>query len=137
MRAAAQVQNRDGVFRDVDSGEKIGSTDRKSARLGLAWEPSEATNAWLSLHYGKSDPKRVPRKATGRFLADNVTPCPVNNDGASQFDGTSACFARNKSGALFNPSLPMLAQGARRGQQHRAGRDSRAPCCASSTTSAR
>ena len=32
---------------------------------------------WLSLHYGKSDPERVPRKATGRFLADNGTTCPT------------------------------------------------------------
>lgn len=105
IRAAAQIQNRDGVFTDVESGDKIGSTDRQSARLGLAWAPSESTNAWLSLHYGKSDPERVPRKATGRFLADNVTPCPNNNSGAPQFDGASACFARNKTGVLYNPSL--------------------------------
>jgi len=59
----------------------------------------------LSIHYGKSDPERVPRKATGRFLADNVTICPINSTGAPQFDGGSNCFARNKSGALYNPSL--------------------------------
>jgi len=106
VRAAAQIQNRDGVFRDVDSGDKIGSTERQSARVGLTWKPSDATEAWLSVHYGKSDPERVPRKATGRFLADNVTLCPVNNDGAPQFDGTTDCFARNKAGVLFNPSLP-------------------------------
>ncbi len=105
VRAAAQIQNRDGVFTDVESGDKIGSTDKQSARLGLAWAPSESTNAWLSLHYGKSEPERVPRKATGRFLADNVTPCPNNNSGAPQFDGASACFARNKTGVLYNPSL--------------------------------
>ena len=105
MRLAAQSQNRDGVFKDVDSGQKIGSTDKQSARLGLAWVPSESTSAWLSLHYGKSDPERVPRKATGRFLADNATTCPDNDDGASQFDGASACFARNKTGVPYNPSL--------------------------------
>lgn len=105
MRAAAQIQSRDGVFTDVDSGQKIGSTDRKSARLGLDWKPSDDTSAWLSLHYGKSDPERVPRKATGRFLANGTSPCPVNNDGAPQFDGTSDCFARNKAGVLYNPSL--------------------------------
>jgi len=105
MRAAVQVQNRDGVFTDVDSGDKIGSIDRKSARLGFGWTPSEDTNAWLSLHYGKSDPERVPRKATGRFMADNVTPCPNNNSGAPQFDGASDCFARNKTGVPYNPSL--------------------------------
>ena len=105
IRAAAQIQNRDGVFTDVESGDKIGSTERQSARLGLAWAPSESTNAWLSLHYGKSDPERIPRKATGRFLADNVTTCPNNNSGAPQFDGASACFARNKTGVLYNPSL--------------------------------
>ncbi len=105
LRLAAQSQNRDGVFTDVESGDKIGSTDRQSARLGLAWVPSENTNAWLSLHYGKSDPERVPRKATGRFLADNATTCPNNDDGPSQFDGTSACFARNKTGVPYNPSL--------------------------------
>jgi iron complex outermembrane receptor protein len=105
MRLAAQSQNRDGVFTDVESGDKIGSTSKQSARLGLAWEPSESTNAWLSLHYGKSDPERVPRKATGRFLADNATTCPNNDDGASQFDGASACFARNKTGVPYNPSL--------------------------------
>jgi len=106
VRLAAQIQNRDGVFTDVESGEKIGSTDRKSARLGLAWVPSEDTSAWLSLHYGKSDPERVPRKATGRFLADNTTICPLNDDGQSQFDGVTDCFARNKTNTLFNPSLP-------------------------------
>jgi iron complex outermembrane receptor protein len=105
MRLAAQSQNRDGVFTDVESGDKIGSTSKQSARLGLAWEPSESTNAWLSLHYGKSDPERVPRKATGRFLADNATTCPNHDDGASQFDGASACFARNKTGVPYNPSL--------------------------------
>jgi iron complex outermembrane receptor protein len=105
IRAAAQVQSRDGVFTDVESGDEIGSTDKQSARLGLAWAPSESTNAWLSMHYGKSDPERVPRKATGRFLADNVTPCPNNTSGAPQFDGASACFARNKTGVLYNPSL--------------------------------
>jgi len=105
LRAAVQLQNRDGVFTDVESREKIGSTDRKSARLGLAWTPSDDTEAWLSIHYGKSDPERVPRKATGRFLADNVTICPINSTGAPQFDGGSNCFARNKSGALYNPSL--------------------------------
>jgi len=105
MRAAVQIQNRDGVFTDVDSGDKIGSTDRKSARLGFGWTPSEDTNAWLSLHYGKSDPERVPRKATGRFLADNVTLCPNNTTGAPQFDGASDCFARNKTGVPYNPSL--------------------------------
>jgi len=105
VRLAAQIQNRDGVFTDVESGEKIGSTDRQSARLGLAWTPSENTEAWLSVHYGKSDPERVPRKATGRFLADNVTPCPNNTTGAPQFDGASDCYARNKTGVLFNPSL--------------------------------
>src|SRR4051812_12980155 len=105
MRLAAQSQNRDGVFTDVESGDKIGSTDRQSARLGLAWVPTEDTNAWLSLHYGKSDPERVPRKATGRFLADNATTCPNNDDGPSQFDGSSACFARNKTGVPYNPSL--------------------------------
>src|SRR4051812_34560511 len=56
IRVAAQSQNRDGVFTDVESGDKIGSTDRQSARLGLAWMPTENTNTWLSLHYGKSDP---------------------------------------------------------------------------------
>jgi iron complex outermembrane receptor protein len=106
VRLAAQSQNREGVFRDANSGQKIGDTDRTSARLGLAWEPGDATSLLLSVHYGNSDPVRVPRKATGRFLADNVTPCPINNDGAAQFDGTSTCFARDKSGALFNPSLP-------------------------------
>jgi len=106
VRAAAQLQNRDGVFTDVDSGQKIGSTDRKSARLGLDWKPSDSTNAVLSFHYGDSDPERVPRKATGRFLADNVTTCPNNNSGQDQFDGTSACFARNKTNQLYNPSLP-------------------------------
>ncbi|HEU4591735.1 MAG TPA: TonB-dependent receptor [Steroidobacteraceae bacterium] len=105
LRAAGQVQNRDGVFRDVDSGDRIGSTDKQSARLGLGWNPSDATSAWLSLHYGKSDPRRVPRKATGRFLADNATTCPQNDDGAAQFDGVSACFARNKTGVSYNPSL--------------------------------
>ena len=105
VRLAAQIQNRDGVFTDVESGEKIGSTDRQSARLGLAWVPSDATSAWLSLHYGKSDPERVPRKATGRFLANNTTTCPNNDDGAPQFEGASDCYARNKAGALFNPSL--------------------------------
>jgi iron complex outermembrane receptor protein len=105
LRAAAQIQNRDGVFTDVNSGQKIGSTDKKSARLGLAWTPSDATSAWLSVHYGKSDPERVPRKATGRFLANGTSPCPINNDGPDQFDGTSDCFAKNKAGALFNPSL--------------------------------
>jgi iron complex outermembrane recepter protein len=105
IRAAAQIQSRDGVFTDVESGDEIGSTDKQSARLGLAWAPSESTNAWLSLHYGKSDPERVPRKATGRFLADNATVCPNNNSGAPQFDGASACFARNKTGVLYNPSL--------------------------------
>src|SRR5688572_24992928 len=102
IRAAAQIQNRDGVFTDVESGDKIGSTDRKSARLGLGWTPSDASEAWLSVHYGESDPKRVPRKATGRFLADNVTPCPNNTTGAPQFDGASDCFARNKTGVLYN-----------------------------------
>ena len=106
VRLAAQLQNRDGVFTDVESGQKIGSTERQSARLGLAWTPSDATEALLSVHYGKSDPERVPRKATGRFLADNVTPCPVNNDGAPQFDGITECVARDKAGNLFNPSLP-------------------------------
>ncbi len=106
VRLAAQLQNRDGVFTDVESGEKIGSTERQSARLGLAWMPSDDTEAWLSVHYGKSDPERVPRKATGRFLADNVTTCPNNDDGAPQFEGTSDCFARNKTGVPFNPSLP-------------------------------
>jgi iron complex outermembrane receptor protein len=105
LRLAAQSQNRDGVFTDVESGDKIGSIDKQSARLGLAWVPSEDTSAWLSLHYGKSDPVRVPRKATGRFLADNATTCPNNDDGASQFDGASACFARNKTGVPYNPSL--------------------------------
>ena len=105
LRAAAQIQNRDGVFTDVESREKIGSTDRKSARLGLGWMPSDDTEAWLSVHYGKSDPKRVPRKATGRFLADNVTLCPNNTTGAPQFDGGSDCFARNKTGVPYNPSL--------------------------------
>jgi iron complex outermembrane receptor protein len=106
VRLAAQIQNRDGVFTDVDSGAKIGSTDRKSARLGLAWVPSDDTSAWLSFHYGKSDPERVPRKATGRFLADNTTICPLNDDGQSQFEGVTDCFARDKSNTLFNPSLP-------------------------------
>jgi iron complex outermembrane receptor protein len=105
IRLAAQSQNRDGVFTDVESGDKIGNTDRQSARLGLAWMPTENTNAWLSLHYGKSDPERVPRKATGRFLADNVSTCPNNDDGPAQFDGASACFARNKTGVPYNPSL--------------------------------
>src|SRR3954468_17283657 len=106
LRAAAQLQNRDGVFTDVDSGQKIGSTDRTSARLGLGWTPSNTTSAVLSFHYGNSDPERVPRKATGRFLADNVTPCPNNTSGADQFDGSSPCFARNKANQLYNPSLP-------------------------------
>jgi len=106
VRLAAQLQNRDGVFTDVESGEKIGSTERQSARLGFAWTPSDDTEAWLSLHYGKSDPKRIPRKATGRFLPDNVTPCPVNNDGAPQFDGVTDCIARDKANNLYNPSLP-------------------------------
>lgn len=105
MRLAAQSQNRDGVFTDVDTGDRIGSTSKQSARLGLAWEPSESSSAWLSLHYGKSDPERVPRKATGRFLADNATTCPNNDDGAAQFEGASACFARNKTGVPYNPSL--------------------------------
>jgi len=106
LRAAVQAQNRDGVFTDVDSGDKIGSTKRLSARFGLAWQPSDATSAWLSFHYGDSDPERVPRKATGRFMADNATTCPNNNTGADQFDGTSDCFARNKTGVPYNPSLP-------------------------------
>jgi iron complex outermembrane receptor protein len=106
MRAAAQVQTRDGVFHDVVSDQKIGSTDRKSARLGFGWDPSDTTNATLSFHYGNSDGTRVPRKATGRFEPDNVTTCPNNDDGASQFEGTSDCIARRKGGSTFNPSLP-------------------------------
>ena len=72
---------------------------------GLRLGAVRDTEAWLSVHYGKSDPERVPRKATGRFLADNVTTCPNNNTGAPQFDGASDCFARNKTGVLYNPSL--------------------------------
>lgn len=106
LRLAGQVQNRDGVFRDVLADTEIGSIERQSARLGLAWEPSENTNALLSFHYGNSDGTRVPRKATGRFLADGTTPCPVNDSGASQFDGVTDCYARDKAGTLFNPSLP-------------------------------
>jgi iron complex outermembrane receptor protein len=106
IRLAGQVQNRDGVFRDVADGSRIGSIERQSARLGLAWEPSESTHALLSFHYGNSDGSRVPRKATGRFLADGTTPCAINDSGASQFDGVTDCYARDKSGALFNPSLP-------------------------------
>ncbi len=107
VRAAAQIQNRKGVYRDVLAGTRIGSTERQSARLGFAWVPSESTNALLSFHYGNSDGSRVPRKATGRFLADGTTLCnDVNNSGQDQFDGMTDCFARNKAGALFNPSRP-------------------------------
>jgi iron complex outermembrane receptor protein len=105
MRIAAQIQNRDGVFTDIETNEKLGSTDRQSARIGLAWTPSDDTEAWLSAHYGKSDPVRVPRKATGRFLVDTVTPCPNNTTGAPQFEDVSDCFARNKTGVPYNPSL--------------------------------
>jgi iron complex outermembrane receptor protein len=107
VRAAAQIQNREGVFRDGLSGERIGSTERQSARLGFAWVPSENTSALLSFHYGNSDGSRIPRKATGRFLADGTTMCnDVNNSGQSQFEGTTDCFARDKGNNLFNPSLP-------------------------------
>jgi iron complex outermembrane recepter protein len=110
MRIAAQSQGRSGPFRDADTGDRLGSIKRRSARIGFAWEPDEETSILLSAHYGKSDGTRVPRKATGRFLADNVTPCPVNNSGQEQFDGVTPCFARDKTGALFNPSLPEWRQ---------------------------
>ncbi len=106
VRIAAQLQSRDGVFRDAATGDDIGSTRRRSARLGFAWEPGEATRLAFSSHFGVSDGSRVPRKATGRFLADGTTPCPVNDSGAGQFDGVTECFARDKAGTLFNPSLP-------------------------------
>ena len=105
IRAAAQIQNRDGVFTDVNAARRSAAPTR-SRRGWACLDTLGSTSAWLSVHYGKSDPERVPRKATGRFLADNATPCPINNDGARQFDGTSACFARNKTGVPYNPSLP-------------------------------
>jgi iron complex outermembrane receptor protein len=43
--------------------------------LGLAWVPSEDTSAWLSLHYGKSDPERVrarPPAASSRTTPRSV-----------------------------------------------------------------
>ena len=105
IRIAGQMQTRDGPFRDVATGEKIGSTKRYSGRFGLGWKPDADTEALLSGHVGYNRGSRLPRKAVGRFLPDGVTPCPENNLGIAQFERANNCVSTGKNGLQFNPSL--------------------------------
>lgn len=102
-RIAGQVQTRDGPFRDVITGQKIGSTRKYSGRFGLGWEPDSDTNVLLSGHVGYNRGSRLPRKAVGRFLPNGVTPCPENLLGIEQFRQVNNCIATGKQ--TFNPSL--------------------------------
>lgn len=103
IRVAGQAQTRDGPFRDVITGQKIGSTRKYSGRFGLGWEPDSDTNLLLSGHVGYNRGSRLPRKAVGRFLPDGVTPCPQNLLGIEQFERVNNCIATGKQ--TFNPSL--------------------------------
>lgn len=105
IRVAGQMQTRDGVFRDVVSGDKIGSTRRYSGRVGIGWQPDDDTDLLLSGHVGYNRGSRAPRKAVGRFLPDGVTPCPANNLGVEQFESVNNCVSTGKGGLTFNPSL--------------------------------
>ncbi|GAY23724.1 TonB-dependent receptor [Sphingobium fuliginis] len=105
IRVAGQVQTRDGVFRDVATGEKIGSTKRYSGRFGIGWQPDDDTELLLAGHVGYNRGSRPPRKAVGRFLPDGVTPCPANDLGVEQFERVNNCVSTGKGGLTFNPSL--------------------------------
>lgn len=105
IRLAGQVQTRDGPFRDVVTGEKIGSTRKYSGRFGIGWEPDSDTNLLLSGHVGYNRGSRLPRKAVGRFLPNAITPCPENLLGVEQFRHVNNCVSTGKGGLTFNPSL--------------------------------
>lgn len=105
VRVAGQMLTRDGPFRDVVTGERIGSTRKYSGRFGIGWEPDSETSLLLSGHVGYNRGSRLPRKAVGRFLPDGVTPCPLNDLGVEQFESTNNCVSTAKGGATFNPSL--------------------------------
>lgn len=105
IRVAGQIQTRDGPFRDVVTGKKIGSTRKYSGRFGLGWEPDSDTSVLLSGHVGYNRGSRTPRKAVGRFLPDGVTPCPENLLGIEQFEHVNNCVSTGKGGSTFNPSL--------------------------------
>lgn len=105
IRVAGQIQTRDGPFRDVATGQKIGSTRKYSGRFGLGWEPDADTSVLLSGHVGYNRGSRLPRKAVGRFLPNGVTPCPENLLGVEQFEHVNNCVSTGKGGLTFNPSL--------------------------------
>ena len=105
VRGAFQVQLRDGPYRNVLTDEQLGATERYSGRLSVGWEPDADTSVLLSGHVGYSRGTRQPRKAIGRFNADNTAECGALTQQGDQFLQAVDCLTFDKSGTPFNPSL--------------------------------
>lgn len=103
IRVAGQMQTRDGVFKDIITGEEIGKTRRYSGRFGIAWDPEVDTSILLSGHVGYNRGTDGPRKAIGILAADGVSPCAELDLGSKAFESANSCLAPSKTG-LFNPS---------------------------------
>ena len=103
-RLAVQTLNRDGVFDNVITGEKVGEIRRHSGRLQLAWEPNDRLGMLFNVHAGYSRGARQPFKNIGNFAADGISPCPLLGSGADMFDGPTTCVAPDAAGNLVNVS---------------------------------
>ncbi|MBU6442965.1 MAG: TonB-dependent receptor [Alphaproteobacteria bacterium] len=104
VRAAVMTQNRDGVFTNLDNGQKYDSISRWGGRLALEWKPSEATTVYLSGHVASSTGAPAPTRAVGLTLSDGVTPCPALTTGTNAYIGLNNCYAQTKTGTLVNVS---------------------------------
>ena len=77
MRAAVQIQNRDGVFRDVDSRRRRSAAPSACPRVWASpGNRPTPPKRWLSVHYGKSDGSACRARPRGASSPTMCTTCP-------------------------------------------------------------
>ena len=102
LRAAFQVNQRDGLFEDVLTGREYSDQDRVSGRVTFAWEPSDTTDIKFNVHYGNSDANPRAPKTQGTLDPDSAAaaigappapPIPLCDDLSSvnNFEAPSNC----------------------------------------------
>lgn len=93
VRVALQSHNRDGIFYDQLDGDELGAIERVSARVQLAWAPSDDTEVLFGITDSNSGGTLPPNKGNGTLAANGVDPCPSLTSGTSQWAGPTNCFA--------------------------------------------
>jgi iron complex outermembrane receptor protein len=103
VRLAMLAQRRDGVYDNLNLGEKVYNRDSTAGRLQWLWQPSKATNVLVKVHAEEVDQtnklwKMIGlQRVAGNGAADATLACPVAQVGLG-----SSCVSR--TGARSDPA---------------------------------